>query len=239
MGLVKKAPKATGLPCPCPLCTGEPRSEHTTPGVAKPVLNRETGSPPTVFCQCSVKHWGNIKRELHTIFPHTPSVERGILYGYDRCLTINRTERAVKANWVIKVLNILGFTGRIADKASFEILFPWICFIFHFYFLGRRDTDRPYSSMSEEGPALTNVAGEGQARTSTFQLNYFASATSFYHSWCKWRQVKGTWKCNMKAAWHMKGFSFLKGGLSLSALFDTNWELFHYHSQILPLATCP
>lgn len=113
------------------------------------------------------------------------------LYQCDRSLTINRTEKAVKANWVIKILNILGFMGRKADKASFVILFPWICFIFHFYFLGRRDTDRTHSSLSGASPALTNTAAEGQARTSTFQCNCFASAISFYHSWCKWRQWKG------------------------------------------------
>lgn len=160
-------------------------------------------------------------------------------YGHGRSLVINGTERTVKANWVIKILNTLGFTSIKADKTSFVILLLWICFIFHLYFVRRRDADRPHSSMSGAGPALANITREGQARTSTFQCNYFASAILFYHGWCKLRQEKGTRECNMKAAWHMKGFSFLKDRSNLSSLSDTNWELFHYHSQILPLATCP
>lgn len=92
------------------------------------------------------------------------------LYQCDRSLTINRTERTVKVDWVLKNLNIPGFMGRKADKASFVILFPRICFIFHFYFLGRRDTDRTHSSLSGASPALTNITGEGQARTSTFHV---------------------------------------------------------------------
>lgn len=192
----KGSPKGRGR---CTTITGKLRSRNCSPSLASPTLSRESRMFPQ--CSGSILYENTLRRthHCHRGAPYClPSYSFWrmwhFLYQCDRGLTINRTEWAVKANWVIKILTILGFMGRKADKASFVILFPWICFIFHFYFLGRRDTDRTHSSLSGASPALTSITGEGQARTSTFQCNCFASAISFYHSWCKWRQVKGTWE---------------------------------------------
>lgn len=93
------------------------------------MLSRESGMFPQ--CSGSVLYENTLRRTHHhhrraeyCLPPYSFWRTWHFLYECDRGLTIIRTERAVKANWVIKIVNILGFMGRKADKASFVILFP-------------------------------------------------------------------------------------------------------------------
>ena len=48
-----RGPSLDSPVAPCPSCTGEPRTGHSTPGVASPGLSRGGGSPPLTCWQHS------------------------------------------------------------------------------------------------------------------------------------------------------------------------------------------